>query len=40
MIKNISISTFVNIIFALAFLSIFVTFTIFVNYDKQKHELT
>lgn len=40
MIKNISISTFVNIIFTLAFLSIFVTFTIFVNYDKQKHELT
>lgn len=39
MIKNISISTFVNIIFALAFLSIFLTFTIFISYDKQKHNL-
>lgn len=40
MIKNISISTFVNIIFALAFVSIFVTFAIFLNYDKQKHEIS
>ena len=40
MIKNISISTFVNIIFALAFVSIFVTFSIFLNYDKQKHEVS
>ena len=40
MIKNISISTFVNIIFALAFISIFITFAIFINYDKQKHEVT
>ena len=40
MIKNISISAFVNIIFALAFVSIFVTFSIFLNYDKQKHEVS
>ena len=40
MIKNISISTFVNIIFTLAFISIFITFAMFINYDKQKHELT
>ena len=40
MIKNISISTFVNIIFSLAFLSIFITFSMFLNYDKQKHEIS
>ena len=40
MIKNISISTFVNIVFALAFTSIFITFAIFINYDKQKHEIS
>ena len=40
MIKNISISTFVNIIFSLAFLSIFITFAMFLNYDKQKHEIS
>ena len=40
MIKNISISTFVNIIFSLAFLSIFITFAMFMTYDKQKHELS
>lgn len=40
MIKNISISTFINIIFSLAFLSIIVTFTMFIRYDKQKHELS
>lgn len=40
MIKNISISTFVNIVFALAFISIFITFAMFINYDKQKHELS
>lgn len=39
MIKNISISTFVNIIFTLAFISIFVTFAMFIRYDKQKHDL-
>lgn len=40
MIKNISISTFVNIIFTLAFISIFITFAMFINYDKQKHEVS
>ena len=40
MIKNISISTFVNIVFALAFTSIFITFAMFINYDKQKHEIS
>ena len=40
MIKNISISTFVNIIFSLAFLSIFITFAMFLNYDRQKHEIS
>ena len=40
MIKNISISTFVNIIFSLAFVSIFITFAMFLNYDKQKHEIS
>ena len=40
MIKNISISTFVNIIFSLAFISIFITFAMFINYDKQKHEIS
>jgi len=39
MIKNISISTFVNIIFFFAFMGIFLTFTTFVIYDKQRHEL-
>ena len=40
MVKNISISTFVNIIFSLAFVSIFITFAMFMNYDKQKHEIS
>ena len=40
MIKNISISTFVNIIFTLAFISMFITFAMFINYDKQKHEVS
>lgn len=40
MIKNISISTFINIIFSLAFISIFITFSMFIIYDKQKHELS
>lgn len=39
MMKNISIFTFVNIIFFFAFLSIFITFATFISYDKQKHEL-
>ena len=40
MIKNISISTFVNIIFTLAFVSIFLTFAMFIKYDIQKHEVS
>ena len=40
MIKNISISTFVNIIFSLAFISIFITFAMFINYDQQRHEIS
>lgn len=40
MIRNISISTFINIIFSLAFISIFITFGMFLSYDKQKHELS
>jgi len=39
MIRNISISTFVNIIFFFAFIGIFLTFTTFIIYDKQRHEL-
>ncbi|MFA5721747.1 MAG: sensor histidine kinase, partial [Aliarcobacter sp.] len=39
MIRNISISTFVNIIFAFAFFGIFITFAIFIRYDKQRHDL-
>ncbi|WP_198304905.1 ArsS family sensor histidine kinase [Arcobacter vandammei] len=40
MIKNISISTFVNIIFTLAFISIFITFSMFIKYDKERHDLS
>ena len=40
MIRNISISTFINIIFSIAFFSIIVTFLLFMNFDKQKHEIT
>ncbi len=39
MIKNISISTFLNIIFTLAFISIFITFSMFIKYDKERHDL-
>lgn len=39
MIRNISISIFVNIIFAFAFFGIFITFAIFIRYDKQRHDL-
>lgn len=39
MIKNISISTFINVIFTLGFISILITFTLFINFDRQKHEL-
>ncbi|QNK84732.1 HAMP domain-containing histidine kinase [Aliarcobacter cryaerophilus] len=40
MIRNISISTFVNIIFTLAFVSIFLTFAMFIRYDKERHDLS
>lgn len=40
MIKNISISTFVNIIFALAFVFIFLAFAMFMRYDKERHDLS
>lgn len=39
MIKNISISAFINIIFSLAFIAIIITFSLFINFDKQKHEI-
>lgn len=38
--KNISISTFINIIFSLAFVAILVTFPIFISFDKQRHEIS
>ncbi len=38
MIRNTSISSFINLIFALAFLSIFLTFAMFIKYDKEKHD--
>ncbi len=38
--KNVCISTFINIIFSLAFIAIIITFYIFINFDKQKHEIT
>ena len=40
MIKNLSISAFIKIIFALAFIAIIITFSIFISFDKQKHEIT
>jgi len=40
MIKNISISTFINTIFAFAFICIFLTLATFVSYDKQRYELS
>ncbi len=39
MIKNISISTFINIIFSLAFIATIITFSLFISFDKQKHEI-
>ena len=40
MIRNISISAFINIIFSLAFIAILITFSFFISFDKQKHEIT
>ena len=39
MIRNMSISTFINIIFSLAFVAILITFSLFISFDKQKHEI-
>ncbi|MBU3015807.1 HAMP domain-containing histidine kinase [Poseidonibacter lekithochrous] len=39
MIRNISISTFINIIFSLAFVATIITFSLFISFDKQKHEI-
>lgn len=39
MIRNISISTFINIIFSLAFIATVITFSLFISFDKQKHEI-
>ena len=39
MIRNISISAFINIIFSLAFVAIVMTFSLFLSFDKQKHEI-
>ena len=40
MIRNISISAFINIIFSLAFIAIVTTFSLFLSFDRQKHEIT
>jgi two-component system OmpR family sensor kinase len=39
MIRNLSISAFINIIFSLAFLATLITFSLFISFDKQKHEI-
>ncbi len=39
MIRNISISAFINIIFSLAFIATLITFSLFISFDKQKHEI-
>jgi len=39
MTRNISISAFINIIFTLAFIAVMITFTIFISFDKQRHEI-
>ncbi|MBS9782535.1 MAG: HAMP domain-containing histidine kinase [Arcobacter sp.] len=38
--KSICISTFINIIFSLAFIAVIITFSLFISFDKQKHEIT
>lgn len=38
--KNISISTFINIIFFFAFVFLIITFSMFLNYDREKHDLS
>ncbi|AXH10822.1 two-component sensor histidine kinase [Malaciobacter halophilus] len=39
MIKNISISTFINAIFTIAVIAILITFALFINLDMQKHQI-
>jgi len=39
MIRNLSISAFINIIFLLAFIATLITFSFFISFDKQKHEI-
>jgi len=39
MIRNISISTFINIIFSIAFIAIIISFSFFIKFDKQRHEI-
>ncbi len=40
MIRNISISTFINLIFTIAVIAILITFGLFINLDIQKHKIT
>ncbi|MFV0562021.1 ArsS family sensor histidine kinase [Malaciobacter mytili] len=40
MIRNISISTFINLIFTIAVIAIVITFGLFINLDMQKHKIT
>ncbi|RXJ98634.1 two-component sensor histidine kinase [Arcobacter sp. CECT 8986] len=39
MIKHISISTFINTIFSIAVIAIIITFGLFINLDKQRHQI-
>ncbi len=39
MIKNISISSFINAIFTIAVVAILITFALFINLDMQKHQI-
>ncbi|AXX93496.1 two-component sensor histidine kinase [Malaciobacter molluscorum LMG 25693] len=39
MIKHISISTFINTIFSIAVVAIIITFALFINLDKQRHQI-
>ena len=38
--KNVSISTFINIVFIMAFTSITAVFILFLKFDKEKYETT
>ncbi|RXJ85242.1 ArsS family sensor histidine kinase [Arcobacter sp. CECT 8985] len=39
MIKHISISTFINTVFTIAVIAIIITFGLFINLDKQRHQI-